>query len=165
MILRSIFDDKKEGFYVDVGAFHPKLYSNTYYFYKRGWRGINIEPNPGANFGIRKGDINLKCGIGLRQRKYQQFKDGALNKFGEIGKDVEIRKLDDVLQEHKVKKIDFLSVDTEGMDLEVLQSNNWEKYRPEVVLVEEEKAGKFLEKRGYELVGKTPLTRIYKSHF
>src|SRR3989344_4572766 len=65
MILRSIFDDKKEGFYVDVGAFHPKLYSNTYYFYKRGWRGINIEPNPGANFGIRKGDINLKCGIGL----------------------------------------------------------------------------------------------------
>ena len=48
MILRRIFGDKRLGFYVDVGAHDPRRFSNTYYFYKRGWRGINIEPRPGS---------------------------------------------------------------------------------------------------------------------
>ena len=47
MILRRIFEEKN-GFYVDVGAHHPRRFSNTYYFYKQGWTGISIEPNPQA---------------------------------------------------------------------------------------------------------------------
>ena len=46
MVLSRIFSDKNKGFYVDVGAHHPIRFSNTYKFYKLGWHGINIEPNP-----------------------------------------------------------------------------------------------------------------------
>ena len=46
-ILAHLLFDHDCGFYVDVGAFHPIQYSNTYYFYRRGWTGINIEPTPG----------------------------------------------------------------------------------------------------------------------
>jgi hypothetical protein len=48
MILRRIFEGQEKGFYVDVGAHHPRRFSNTYYFYKLGWAGVNLEPNPDA---------------------------------------------------------------------------------------------------------------------
>jgi hypothetical protein len=48
LILRRIFEHKQKGFYVDVGAYHPFLFSNTYIFYLRGWRGINIDATPGS---------------------------------------------------------------------------------------------------------------------
>jgi hypothetical protein len=46
MILNRIFEGKCQGFYVDIGAHHPRRFSNTYFFYKHGWTGINVEPNP-----------------------------------------------------------------------------------------------------------------------
>ena len=48
MILKSLFQDHQSGFYVDVGAHHPSRFSNTYFFYLRGWRGINIDAMPGS---------------------------------------------------------------------------------------------------------------------
>ena len=66
MILRVIFAKQQTGFYVDVGAHHPKRFSNTYFFYKKGWYGINIDATPGImeNFKkMRKRDINLNIGI------------------------------------------------------------------------------------------------------
>ena len=67
MILRHILgSDKMEGFYVDVGAFHPTLFSNTYFFYLNGWRGINIEARPGSKElfdKVRPGDVNLEVGV------------------------------------------------------------------------------------------------------
>jgi len=47
MVLRRIFSGKLNGTYVDIGAHHPSLYSNTNYFYQNGWTGINIDPLPG----------------------------------------------------------------------------------------------------------------------
>ena len=49
MVLRSFFEGQKnyKGFFVDVGAHHPYRFSNTLHFYKKGWRGINIDPQPG----------------------------------------------------------------------------------------------------------------------
>jgi hypothetical protein len=48
MVLYRTFETVKEGFYVDVGAHHPDRFSNTYKFYKQGWRGINIDAMPGG---------------------------------------------------------------------------------------------------------------------
>jgi len=48
MILRRLFEKQLTGFYVDVGAHHPKRFSNTYFFYKQGWHGINIDAMPGS---------------------------------------------------------------------------------------------------------------------
>lgn len=67
MILSRIFGDKKNGFYVDVGAHHPFRFSNTYLFYKRGWLGINIDAMPGSMRlfdRFRKNDINIESAIG-----------------------------------------------------------------------------------------------------
>lgn len=160
MIIRSFFEDKKhyKGFYVDVGAHHPVRYSNTCYFYKRGWRGINIEPTPTAIklFNLIRGrDVNLNIGISTKpgSLKFYCFNEPALNSFSEevsmkvnesqkykIIKtvDVEVLPLSQVLSAHVPAGtvIDFLSIDVEGLDYAVLMSNDWEKFQPQYVLIE-----------------------------
>ncbi|WP_197910387.1 FkbM family methyltransferase [Desulfosarcina ovata] len=158
MVLRRIFEKKKNGFYVDVGAHHPKRFSNTYALYQRGWSGINIDAMPGSMRLFRKWrpkDINLELGIGkiAGSFDYYIFNEPALNGFSsQLSEDrarkdnpyyikdvieVDIFPLRDVLDKHvDGKSIDFLSVDVEGLDLEVLKSNDWSKYRPRYVLAE-----------------------------
>jgi FkbM family methyltransferase len=158
MILRRIFEKQKKGFYVDVGAHHPKRFSNTYYFYKRGWRGINIDAMPGSMriFNkLRPRDINLEMAISDERKtlRYYAFNDPALSGFSRqladqrngqgtceivFEKDLQTHTLAEVLDKHlpKGQNIAFLSVDVEGLDFDVLKANDWCKYRPEVVLAE-----------------------------
>jgi FkbM family methyltransferase len=158
MILRRIFEGQENGFYIDVGAHHPRRFSNTYYFYKQGWRGINIEPNPDALMAFktdRPRDTNLQLGISdaASVLKYYSFDEPALNTFDESVvksrladtpykvikiNDVSVQRLDKILKEHLPvgQPIDFLSVDVEGFDLAVLRSNNWHLFRPKCVLAE-----------------------------
>lgn len=158
IILRRLFDKQEIGFYVDVGAHHPKRFSNTYFFYKKGWRGINIDAMPGSMklFNMfRPRDINLEVGVDNKEGilEYFIFNEPALNTFNESlaksrdGKQgyrvvdtvkIEVMPLKKILDMYlpKEKKIDFMNVDVEGMDFEVLKSNDWRKYRPKVLLVE-----------------------------
>lgn len=158
MVLRRIFDCKTNGFYVDVGAHHPRRFSNTFYFYKQGWSGINIEPNPVAlrSFQLdRSKDINLQIGVSdtASVLRYYYFDEPALNTFDasvvklrladtpyKIVKieDVAVDRLDNILKKHLPleTEIDFLSIDVEGFDLAVLRSNNWHLFRPKCVLAE-----------------------------
>lgn len=159
MVLRRIFGDRPvPGFYIDVGAHHPRRFSNTYLFYKQGWRGINVEPNPAVSGLFRRerpADINLTIAISDAPgvRTYYMFDEPALNTFDEERaaaiererdyrltekRPTPLRRLDAVLDEHLPagQSIAFLSVDVEGHDVEVLASNDWTRYRPAVVLVE-----------------------------
>ncbi len=158
LAIARYFNNKQNGYYVDVGAFHPFVYSNTCYFHKRGWRGINIEPNPDAVdlFSIhRPGDINLNVAIGSAKGSltYYKFNQPALNTFSKQHKDaweekegyhveemlqLPLRPLHEILSEHLPGNttIDFMTVDVENLDMEVLVSNDWTKYRPELLLVE-----------------------------
>lgn len=159
MILRRIFGDKETGFYVDIGAHHPKRFSNTYYFYKRGWSGINIDAMPRSMrlFNrIRSRDINLEIPVSANEDilTYYVFNEPALSGFDEhlaeqrdasgntyeIEKkiDLQTRSLASILDEFlpRDQKIDFMTIDVEGLDLDVLKSNDWDKYRPTIVLVE-----------------------------
>ncbi|MDQ7947727.1 MAG: FkbM family methyltransferase [Pedobacter sp.] len=196
MILKAIYEQKKgyKGFYVDVGAHHPVRFSNTRYFYKRGWRGINIEPTPAAIKAFhlfRKGDINLNIGIGPEKATltFYCFNEPALNSFSkEVSEridqdgskykiieklDIAIMPLSEVLDRHLPAntKIDFMSIDVEGLDFQVLLSNDWNKYKPDVLLVEESidvDAIKdspiylFLKEKGYHFFAKTLRTCIYR---
>ncbi|WP_406824460.1 FkbM family methyltransferase [Pedobacter sp. KACC 23697] len=196
MILKAIYEQKKgyKGFFVDVGAHHPVRYSNTNYFYKRGWKGINIEPTPsaiGAFNTFRKRDINLNIGIGPEKTKlkFYCFNEPALNSFSEevskridaeSGKykiikelDIDVLPLGDVLDQHLPANttIDFLSIDVEGLDYQVLLSNNWDKYKPSIILVEENvnvddlnhsPIYKFLKDKGYTFFAKTLRTCVYR---
>ena len=68
LILKRIFDKKKKGVYIDVGAHHPFRVSNTYLLYKRNWTGINIDPLPGSKALFNKHrpkDINLEIGVSV----------------------------------------------------------------------------------------------------
>jgi len=159
-ILNYIFAGKKDGLYVDIGAFHPINCSNTYLFYEKGWHGINLDARPGSmkEFNrLRPRDINLELAIADSEELltyYQMSEEKNLNLMNsfsidfirQIGmensivKQTEIKtsKLSKVLNEYLPKStvIDFMSIDVEGMEIEVLKSNNWEVYRPRVLLVE-----------------------------
>ena len=193
MILRRIFESKDEGFYVDVGAHHPFRFSNTYYFYKRGWRGINIDAMPGsmAIFDkFRSRDINLEFPIASSEQvlTYFSFNEPALNGFSEelsrqrhgqngyvIDKEIKLKtiKLSSLLDQYLPdgKKIDFLNIDVEGFDLDILKSNNWLKYKPRYILIEIlncsmpeiEKAdiSLFLKKNNYEVFAKSVNTVFF----
>ena len=159
MILRRIFDGKRKGFYVDIGAHHPKRFSNTYYFYKQGWRGINIDAAPGSMRAfnkVRPADINIEAPISRKKQTltFYIFDDPALNGFskqlseqrstsGQACKiiritDLETLTLSEILTKHlpKGQLIDFMSIDVEGLDYDVLLSNNWNRFRPKIILVE-----------------------------
>jgi hypothetical protein len=159
MILKNLLQNKSNGFFVDIGAFHPVDISNTYYFYKKGWRGINVDATPGSMeiFRlVRPGDINLEIGIDENEceRNFFLFDNRALNTFTDEGVkfakehfNVEpykvvkttfttLEKLLDTYLPNSISQIDFLSVDVEGADDLVLYSNNWVKYKPKVLCIE-----------------------------
>jgi len=157
LILDRMLEKEEAGFYVDVGAHHPVRFSNTYLFYRRGWRGINIDAQPGSMRLFRKHrprDINIECGVAARAGtlSYFRFNEPALNTFDESEaklKDVApyriidrvevgVRPLGDLLAEFLPagQAIDFMTVDVEGLDAEVLGSNDWNRFRPRIVLAE-----------------------------
>ncbi len=146
------------GFYVDVGAHHPERFSNTHLLHHRGWRGINIDGDP-SNIELfknaRPNDINLSAFVSDQRKTvtFNRFSDTAVNtisaktaahyeKFWTIisRTSVETCTLAEVLENYlpQGQEIDFLSVDVEGVDLEVLSGNDWNKFRPRLVIVEAE---------------------------
>lgn len=186
VIVATLLENVARGFFVDVGAHHPKRFSNTYLLYLRGWSGINIDPTPGSmNLfrNVRPRDNSLEVGVGREsaERRFFAFQEGALNTFDaglarerlDAGRalvaeyKIRTRPLREILQEHCRRSVDFLNVDAEGCDLEVLQSNDWDRYRPRVVCVEalrgdEDQANGWLMEQGYELVALTGRSRIYR---
>ena len=193
MILRRIFEKQKVGFYVDVGAHHPFRFSSTYYFYKQGWQGINIDAMPGSMESFKKfrsRDINLELPIGNGDQllTYFAFNEPALNSFSEKlsrerdGKNgyfirqeikLKISKLSSVLDKYLPQgaQIDFLSIDVEGLDFDIFQSNDWLKYKPKCILVEilasslneieSREIAIFLKKCGYVVFAKAMNTVIF----
>lgn len=196
VLLTNYLNSKKSGFYVDVGAYHPFRFSNTYMFYKKGWRGINIDATPGSMALFNKDrprDINLEVAISNRKQKidYFVFDEPALNSFsGRLSKQrdrqtkykikktvtLKTKKLSEVLDKYVPQNtnIDFMSVDVEGYEYQVLTSNNWERYHPKYLLVEvletelegiqRNMVHKYLKKQNYSIIGFTGRTVVYKSN-
>jgi len=160
-LLERFIGTKKYGIYVDVGAHHPTELSNTYFFYKKGWRGINIDAMPGSMKLFdeqRPYDINIECAIYNESLdlNYHIFNSSELNTFEESNvarflkfpgiKLLETRRLKTVSLKETLDihlptlgttEIDFMTVDVEGLDLNVLRSNDWDTYRPKIVLAED----------------------------
>lgn len=186
LVIDQLLGSNKSGLYVDIGAHDPVRFSNTKRFYNKGWSGINIDPNPTL---IRKfekqrtRDINLTLGIGKKNGLlvFYEFFPSTLSTFSaseaknymEKGfkllskKKVPVARLDSVLNKYrnKDKTIDFFSIDTEGMDLEILQSNDWKRFKAKVICIETkgnfEKIMSYLKKYGYQLEHNNGINSIF----
>ncbi|HTW96312.1 MAG TPA: FkbM family methyltransferase [Candidatus Methylomirabilis sp.] len=178
---------KKRGFYVDIGAHHPLYLSNTRLLYQFGWQGINIDPLPGMKKIFdrsRSRDINLEIAVSDRdgEEDYYIFAgpDNTLNREEAIAKKglknslkVKTRRLAGILDDYASgKKIDLLNIDVENYEDKILRSNNWQKYRPGIILVEIRELDLenmdsspihlFLKNLGYKIFAKTLLTAFYQ---
>ncbi len=159
LVLARLMGDLRggKGFFVDIGAHHPTRFSNTYYFYKRGWSGINIDPLPGTmrRFKrLRRRDLTIECGVSGSQGEltYYMFNEPALNTFSRSEaekknqgvyriidqKIIPVQTLATLLEEHLKPgtNIDFMTIDAENLDHEVVLSGDWNRFRPRYLLVE-----------------------------
>jgi FkbM family methyltransferase len=152
--LRRAFRNQEIGFYVDVGAAHPYYDSVTNWFYSIGWSGINIEPindwfNELQIHRPRDKNFNVAIGLTKGEQIFYQISNHGLSTLNEEAaraataqgytveeRVVKVRTLSDIITEFCPHEIDFLKVDAEGAEEEVLRGANWTDFRPRVVLVE-----------------------------
>lgn len=155
LLLLRAFGAQPVGRYVSVGAGDPERYSATRVFYDRGWSGINIEPYPGFHAQLsaqRTRDVNLAVAVGAARGRgvlhvaqppelstldataaQQLFQRGQAR--GDL--DVAVETLTDILERHAGDApIDFMIIDVEGYEAEVLAGLDLERFRPRVLLIE-----------------------------
>ena len=155
VLLQRAFPERFDGFYIDVGANDPLLHSVTKHFSNRGWRGINIEPVPSLHERLRADrprDVNLNAGLSDREGRvtfhecesepsWSTFSPevaAVLRKRGcdLLERDVAVTTLAGVCDRYADAPIDFLKIDVEGFEREVIEGADWGRWRPRVVLVE-----------------------------
>ena len=176
LILDKLLKNKKDGFFVDIGAHHPSHFSNTYKFHKRGWVGINIEPDPNLYERFNKArpnDINLNIGVGPinGSMPFYRMSANTLSTFSESSVrwavqdghklldviNVPVMRLESIFEKYyHYGPIDFMSVDVEGFEMDVFNSNDWKKFRPVFIIAEiyhnENKIMSFLEGVDYKSI-------------
>jgi len=184
----NYFKDKKNGFYVDVGCYHPIHRNNTHLLHKQDWNGVNIDT---SEFSIdlfnhmRPKDLNYNCAISNRNEIIKLFYQKELSQLSTTDKDqaetvfqgsikekaIQAFTLDEILNKGKFKdvKIDFLDIDVEGADLKVLEGLSFDKFKPELVCVEihakeikKSDIYNFLINKNYELFWSGVFSHIFK---
>ena len=172
-ILLRLFRHRRSGFYIDIGAHHPYRFSNTALFYEMGWRGLNIDATPGAMdaFALaRPEDTNLWMAVADQEGEipFKTFAEGAYNSLalgrvapGRGGPDqgevvqVPCAPVDVILRSHvrTGQVVDFVSLDIEGFELQVLARYPFETHAPAVFVVED---------HGFDIADCTK-SRVYRS--
>lgn len=191
--IARFFSKRYKGFFVDVGCFHPMKYNNTYRLYKKGWRGINLDIDSikieGFNL-IRPGDTNLARAVSNQSGELTYWTNGFYsptvtldrafaesekrNKKDYRPKTVKAERLTQIIDatKHKNQAIDLLSVDVEGHDHQVLQSLDFERYSPRLIVVEtqletleevmREATYLLLKEHNYDLVNWVGMTLMFR---
>ena len=183
--------------YLDIGAFDPIYHSNTYLFYKAGGHGVLVEPNAAKVRRlewVRPRDRTLNVGVGTSAGRttadYYMIggpSGGALNTFSKSeAEDVQRRSqgehfiekviqlpldnINTIIQKELGAAPNLLSIDTEGMDLDILKTLDFERFRPDVICVETAVPGsdivdldivRFLESKNYSARGATWINTIF----
>ena len=193
LFIVNYFKNQKEGFYVDVGSYHPFFWSNTYLLYKKNWNGINIDANPLSVdlFKMaRKDDYNFNYAVSNKKKNkiklFYRRKMNVLNTTDENfakknfpngyeSKEIECISLNNILERTKYKNkiIDFLNVDVENTEKDVLESLNFEVYKPKLICVEihyetendfkNNLKYNYLLEKGYQVVWKKEYSFIFSS--
>jgi FkbM family methyltransferase len=181
LVLEHLLPNK--GFYVDVGANHPVTHSNTWLFYRNGWKGIVVEPNPALAALHRKrrpADVVLEAAVGKASgwgtfvphasHLVSRVETGKTSRRKAGSQRVRLLTLRQIVAEHLPRgcKVDLLNVDCEGMDLDVLRGNDWKTCRPQVICAEaktrkeETSLDRYLRSQGYRKVARVFYSVIYQ---
>ena len=185
----NYFKKKKNGFYVDVGCYHPIHRNNTYLLHKQDWKGINIDVSQFSidlfNY-LRPNDLNYNCAISNKNETVKIFYQKELSQLSTIEneqakkvfqgnikeKEIQAFTLDEILKKDKFKdaKIDFLNIDVEGADFKVLEGLSFDKFKPELICIEihdkeikESKVYKFLNDKNYQLIWSGVFSHLFKT--
>ena len=191
-LLKSSIKSGVKGFYVDVGCHHPKRGSNTYRLYKHGWQGILVDMEEDKVLSAklaRPRDVVIKAAVSDQEERVTIYSPAAFSTNATISKEVysndsdfkpttsvNTTRLDKILRENNCpQKIDFMSIDVEGNDFNVLKSFSFDEFLPLVICVENHcvqdgvdkllssEIHKFLSKKDYLLCGISGPSTIYKS--
>ena len=198
--LNSFFKKDYKGKFVDLGCFHPTRDNNTYRFYKKNWRGINIDLNPITielfDF-FRSKDININCAISdkrtlkkmyfvdnlsplntLDQNHLKFLKKNFLFKKKDFKeKKIKTENFNNILKKHNFYKVDFLNIDLEGLEYEVIKSINFKKFKINLICIEildhnkisknkSKKIRQILKKNNFKCLKKIGVNSIFKNtHF
>ena len=178
----EFFGRKRDGVFVEVGANDPVAGSQTWLLEQSGWQGVLVEPQASLCEKLRaarprsrvfqvacscpdsegEADLILTEYDGNATLKPQRDSHG-INYVG--AERVRITTLDSVLQAAGVSRMDFVSLDVEGHEIEVMRGFNFEKYKPSLILIEDGVRDlakhRFLKRRGYKLVKRTTLNNWY----
>ena len=188
IIITDYFKNKKKGFYVDIGCYHPIHRSNTFLLYKKGWQGMNVDIH---NFSIdlfnyaRPKDLNYNFAVSNKNEVINMYFQKELSQLSTTDFDYAKKVFQGPIKEKKIqaytldeifkfsnlydKKIDLLDIDVEGADFEVLEGLSFEKFEPELVCVEihgenfkNSNIYKFLQEKNYELIWSGVFSHIFK---
>ena len=190
MVQTLLRQERTPGFFMDIGAYHPFQYSNTFLLYLAGWRGVNVDASETAIElfqKVRSLDINVRALVSdrLEAMRYYKFREGAFNTTSEasakdllarnppstqlLGEETLIaRPINELLTEYATgKRFDFLNIDVEGMDQKLLYGIDFERFRPKVIALEieidawsSEQMKSFLKKQGYQVFAQCAPTVI-----
>ncbi|MFM9846855.1 MAG: FkbM family methyltransferase [Hyphomicrobiaceae bacterium] len=153
--LELVFADVSDGFYIDVGGGHPIADNVSYWFYLKGWRGLVVEPQvklADLYAHIRPRDITACTLVGSREGEVEFHVVDRLHGFsttvesnakaaGSMGagyatERLPMRRLQSLTARHNITRVDFLKIDVEGAEADVLAGADWKTCRPRVVVLE-----------------------------
>lgn len=190
----QVFHGRRGGVFVEVGAFDGVTLSNTWFFeHRRGWSGVCVEPQPAAFERLQRerSCVCVRAAVAARpgrarfleiqgtptmlsglvdayHRKHRARIRNELRREGGRARKIRVDclRLADLLREHGIASVDYLSLDTEGGELEILRSLPFDELRIDVIGVEENydagAIGSFLATQGYAPIAELGCDRLYR---
>jgi len=157
LMIKNFFQNKKKGFYLDIGCFHPYMYSNTCLLFKEGWSGVNIDINQTSidlfNI-VRPNDINLCTTINENKKEFTMYYDDPFSPVNTLDKIfykslkksffknkktllIQSKTMKEIIEISKIEnEIDFINIDVEGLDYEILRQIDLLKFKVKLISIE-----------------------------
>ena len=182
VMVNRILKKIKKGFYVDIGAYHPYKGSLTYNLYNRKWNGMNLDISKSSIdlFNIaRPSDININCAVSEFNGETYYYENSPINQQNSLisqddnQKKIKIQsyKLSEILKMQNVNSVDYINIDTEGNEFEVLMGIDFNKINPTLFTIEDnsfdlnneikKKKIIFLKEKNYELINIIGVTMFF----